>query len=60
MASNQQLMKKLIYFSSGTRFNIVFVIEQLSCHNSDPQVGYLHTAKQVFCFLKEIITLEIV
>ena len=55
----QRRIGKLIYLSCGTRPNIVFVIGQLSRHNSDPQIRYLRIVKQVLRYLKGTITLDI-
>ena len=55
----QRLIGKFIYLSYETQPDITFVVGQLSCHNSDLHVGYLYIAKQVFCYLKDIITLDI-
>ena len=35
------------------------MVEQLSCHNSNPCVGHLCIAKQVLCYLRGTITLDI-
>ena len=56
----QRLIRKLMYLSCGTRSNIAFVVGQLSCHNSDPQMRHLHIAKQVLRYLKGTIMLGIV
>ena len=55
----QCLIGKLIYLSCGTRPDIVFVVRQLSCHNSDLHKEYLHIAKQVLRYLNGTITLGI-
>ena len=55
----QRLIGKLMYLSYGTQPDIAFVMGQLSCHNSDSHVRHLYIAKQVFCYLKGIITLDI-
>lgn len=49
-----------MYLSCGTHPDIAFVVEQLSRHNSDLQVGHLRITKQVFHYLKGTITLGIV
>lgn len=59
MITYQRLIEKLIYLSYGIHPDIAFVVGQLSCHNSDPRVGYLRIAKQVLCYLKGTITLDI-
>ena len=55
----QCLIGKLMYLSYGTQPDIVFVMGQLSRHNSDPCIRHLRIAKQVICYLKGIITLGI-
>ena len=55
----QRLIGKLMYLSCGTRPNIAFMVEQLSRHSSDPQMGHLRIAKQVLRYLKGTITLAI-
>ena len=48
-----------MYLSCGTRPDIAFVMGQLSRHNLNPHIGYLNITKQVFHYLKDIITLSI-
>lgn len=48
-----------MYLSCGTHPDIAFVVGQLSCHNSNPQIRYLCIVKQVLRYLKETITLGI-
>ena len=55
----QRLIGKLMYLSCGTRPDIAFVVGQLSCYNSDRQIGHLRIAKQVLRYLKGTITLGI-
>ena len=55
----QCLIDKFIYLNYKIRPNIIFVIGQLSYHNSDPQIGHLCIAKWVLHYLKKIITLGI-
>ena len=55
----QRLIGKLMYLSCRIRPDIAFVMGQLSRHNSDPRIGHLRIAKQVFCYLKRTITLGI-
>lgn len=44
----QHLIRNLIYLAYGTRPDIVFVVEQLTYHNSDPRAGYICITKQTF------------
>ena len=55
----QHLIKKLIYLTYGTYPNIIFMVKQLSYHNSDLQIRHLCIAKQVLRYLKKTITLGI-
>ena len=56
----QRLIGKLMYLACGTRPDIAFVVGQLSCHNSDPQIGHIRIAKQTLRYLKGISTLIII
>lgn len=56
---DQRLVSNLIYLVCSTRSNITFIVGQVSRYNSDPKAGYLWVVKQVFQYLKKIITLEI-
>ena len=47
MTIYQRLIGKLMYLGCQTQPDIAFVIEQLSCHDSDLWADYLHIAKQV-------------
>ena len=55
----QYLIGKLMYLNYRTRSDITFMVGQLSYHNSDFYIRHLHIAKQVFRYLKGIITLGI-
>lgn len=55
----QQLIRKMLYLTCGTRLDIAFVVSQLSRYNLNPWVGYLHIANQVLKYLKGTITLDI-
>lgn len=48
-----------MYLNCGTRPDITSMIEQLSCHNSNPQIKYLCIIKQILHYLKRIIILGI-
>ena len=48
----QHLIGKLMYLGCGTRLDIAFVVRQLSCNNSDPQIGHNCNAKQTLQYLK--------
>ena len=50
---------QLIYLSYKSCLNIVFVVEQLSYHNSNLQVCHLCIVKQVLPYLKRTIMLGI-
>ena len=45
MVAYQQLVGKLIYLAYRLRLDIAFVIGQLSCYNSDPQIGHICIVK---------------
>ena len=59
LSKYQRLIDKLMYLSCGTCPDIVFGVEQLSRHNSDPRARYIRIAKQVPQYLKVMITLGI-
>lgn len=59
LTTYQGLIGKLMYLSYGTRPDIVFMVGQPSHHNSDPCIGHLRIAKQILCYLKKMITLDI-
>lgn len=44
----QQLIKKLIYLVCEIRLDIAFIINKLSRHNFDSQIGDICIAKQIF------------
>lgn len=56
----QRLIGKLMYLACGTRPDITFVVEKLSCHNSDPRAGHIRNAKQILHYFKRTSTLDIV
>lgn len=45
LAAYQQLIRKLIYLKYRSYPDIVFVVWQLSCHNSDLQIRHLCITK---------------
>lgn len=55
----QYLIGKVIYLSFSIRPDIAFAVGQLSKQNADPRVDYLKVAKQVLCYLKGTMYLEI-
>ena len=59
LKSYQELVRKLICFLCGTRPNIAFEIEQLSKRNLDPKINHLKAVKQVACYLKIIMHVEL-
>ena len=59
LIKHQHLINKLMSLSCGTRPDIAFMVGQLICHNSNPCIGHLRIAKQVFYYLKGTITLGI-
>lgn len=52
--------KKIMYLKYRSCPNIVFVVWQLSCHNFDLRIRHLCITKEVFCWFKGTIRLEIV
>lgn len=60
LTASQRLIEKLMYLACSIWPDIFFVVGLLSQYNSDPRVGYFCIAKQVLCYLKETINLEIV
>ena len=55
----QRLIRKLIYLNYRTYSDIAFVVRQLSCHNTNPQIEHLRISKQVLHYLKGTIMLGI-
>ena len=49
-----------MYLDCRTKLDIAFILGQLSRHSSNPQVGYLHIAKQILQYLKGTSFTEIV
>ena len=47
LCTYQRLVGKLMYLSCGTRPDIVFVVGQLSRHNTNPKKGHFRAAKKV-------------
>lgn len=60
MIAYQCLIRVLVYPAYETKSDIVFVVGQLSYHNSDPHVGNICIAKQTFRYLKEKSTMKII
>lgn len=60
LVTYQQQISKFMYLTDKTSPEIVFVVQKLNKHNIDPQKGYLKVARQVVCYLKRTIYLELV
>lgn len=60
MAVYQYLVRNLIYLDSEIRPDIDFNIRQLSCHNSDLQIGHLRITKQDFPYFKKTSSMKII
>lgn len=53
MIAYQCLIGKLLYLTYGTRPDIVFVMGQLNCYNSDPRVSHIYITNKLFNISKE-------
>lgn len=60
LAMYQQLIGKLIYLACRTRPDIAFAGGRLGNHNADPRKKYFRAAKQVICYFKGTMYLELV
>ena len=56
----QRLIEKLMYLACEIRPDIAFIVRQLSRHNSDSEIGYIHITKQTPQYLKRTSTLSII
>lgn len=54
----EQLVSKCLYLLYDTIFDIVFIVGQLSKHNTDLRVGHLKAVKKVVDHLKGLIYLK--
>lgn len=59
LKTKQQFVGKLMYLLYDIRLDITYMIGQLSKHNFDSRIGHFKVTKQLICFFKTIIHLEI-